>query len=573
MEDKILRPNYSNSHALIIGINQYKFGSSLDYAVNDALAVATILKDKFDFQSKNIKILCDKKATHDAILENFLSFSKTETNDRLLVFYAGHGYTITSRRGEVGYLVPFDGDITKLDSLIRWDELTRNADIIEAKHILFIMDACYGGLAITRTLQPGSTRFIKDMYKRYSRQVITAGKANETVADSGGPLPNHSIFTGHFLEALSGKASIDEGFITANSVMAYVYRKVANDVYSRQTPHFGYLDGDGDFIFSSPKEKNYSNEKTEDDRLITIPSVFSDENLGVNMTLANRLKGYLSETSIDIRIRDLVVQTTRELISLSSLDNFSVEGKNPNEVFNLRLKKYEEVSCDALTIEALLSYWGDEKNDFIVMPIKGILNSINQNDGVTTFLRQRWYPVLLLLYTSGIASMANNKYNNLYNLLHIRFIDPSTGSNFYLKTLFSEMININSYFKKIPDYEQKFVPINEYIFKFLQPIIDDQLFLGSDYETAFDNFEILLALEYAHINKKLYDFYYAPIGRFGWKYWGNRNNNPFVNFAKKGFDEKENWPYIKAGFFDGSFENFSNASGNIASNVESLHWF
>jgi hypothetical protein len=60
------------------------------------------------------------------------------------------------------------------------------------------MDACYGGLAVSRDVQAGSSRFLKDMYQRFSRQVITAGKADEVVADTGGPLPNHSVFTGHY---------------------------------------------------------------------------------------------------------------------------------------------------------------------------------------------------------------------------------------------------------------------------------------------------------------------------------------------------------------------------------------
>jgi uncharacterized caspase-like protein len=115
---------------------------------------------------------------------------------------------------------------------------------------MFVMDACYGGLAITRTLKPGSMRFMKDMLLRRSRQVLTAGKADEVVADLGGPLPNHSVFTGHLLEALAGKAASPDGMLTANGVIAYVYRSVANDASSQQTPHFGYLSGDGDLIFT-----------------------------------------------------------------------------------------------------------------------------------------------------------------------------------------------------------------------------------------------------------------------------------------------------------------------------------
>jgi uncharacterized caspase-like protein len=71
--------------------------------------------------------------------------------------------------------------------------------------MLFLMDACYGGLAITRTtIPPGSMRFLKDMLQRFSRQVLTAGKANEVVSDSGGTRPGHSIFTSYLLDGMDG---------------------------------------------------------------------------------------------------------------------------------------------------------------------------------------------------------------------------------------------------------------------------------------------------------------------------------------------------------------------------------
>jgi uncharacterized caspase-like protein len=122
-------------------------------------------------------------------------------DDRLIIFFAGHGHTASGRRGETGFLVPVDGDVTNLASLVRWEELTRCADLIPAKHVLFLMDACYGGLALTRkTLPPGSMRLLKDMLQRFSRQVLTAGKADETVSDGGGVRVGHSIFTSHLLD-------------------------------------------------------------------------------------------------------------------------------------------------------------------------------------------------------------------------------------------------------------------------------------------------------------------------------------------------------------------------------------
>ncbi|MBW2618509.1 MAG: caspase family protein, partial [Deltaproteobacteria bacterium] len=260
------RPNYSNSYALVIGINEYKSASPLAYAVNDAKVIARVLTEDFSFPKDNVSLLLDKKATRSAITKRFLSFAfgGAAINDRVFVFFAGHGLTSPSRSGgEVGFLVPYDGDQKNYASLIRWDELTRSSDLIEAKHILFLMDACYGGLAITRTLKPGAMRFLKDMLLRSARQVLTAGKADEPVADYGGPRPGHSVFTGHLLEGLSGEAADPEGVITANGLMAYVHLKVSRDPNSKQTPHYGYLDGDGDFIFSASwlSEEHEDNEK------------------------------------------------------------------------------------------------------------------------------------------------------------------------------------------------------------------------------------------------------------------------------------------------------------------------
>ena len=43
---------YDNSYALIIGIDKYENGRSLDYAVKDAEDVQSMLVDKFQFQKE-----------------------------------------------------------------------------------------------------------------------------------------------------------------------------------------------------------------------------------------------------------------------------------------------------------------------------------------------------------------------------------------------------------------------------------------------------------------------------------------------------------------------------------------
>ncbi len=263
--NKNYQPIYINSRALVIGINNYKFARNLEHAVNDAQAISEILTAKFSFPKENIIFLSDENATCDRILKAFFTFTKGDINndDKILIYFAGHGHTHTGNRGEVGYLVPQDGDIDDLSTLIRWDDLTKNAEVIPAKHLFFIMDACYGGLALKRS-SLSNTRFLKDMLIRYSRQVLTAGKANEEVSDAGGPLQGHSIFTGNLIQALNGAATGESGLLTANGVMSYIYDRVSTDYASIQTPHYSHLDGDGDFIFLTPENDFLKEEQCND---------------------------------------------------------------------------------------------------------------------------------------------------------------------------------------------------------------------------------------------------------------------------------------------------------------------
>ncbi|MEW6213236.1 MAG: caspase family protein, partial [Acidobacteriota bacterium] len=251
---KSYQAKYENSWALIVGINAYRNFAPLTYACNDADAVESVLANELGFQKSNMIVLRDDHATKEEILNAYLGLSERADNpdDRVVFFFAGHGLTRTGLRGPIGYLVPVDGKSDNLNSLIRWDDLTRNAELIPAKHILFIIDACYSGLAFQRVIPPGTKRFVSENLQRLARQVITAGKADETVADGGGPQGMNSIFTGYLIEGLRGSASDSNGVITANALMNYVYERVGKDERSRQTPHYGHIEGDGDFIIRVP---------------------------------------------------------------------------------------------------------------------------------------------------------------------------------------------------------------------------------------------------------------------------------------------------------------------------------
>ena len=103
---------YDDSWALIIGIDKYDNVQNLNYAVKDAESIQDILVNTFDFPESNVTLLKNEEANKDAILKAFSDLTKTaEENDRVLIYFAGHGETMElTEGGERGYLLPVDGN-------------------------------------------------------------------------------------------------------------------------------------------------------------------------------------------------------------------------------------------------------------------------------------------------------------------------------------------------------------------------------------------------------------------------------------------------------------------------------
>lgn len=578
----LLKQSYENSRALIIGINRYKNASPLGYAVSDAKEIKDILVEELDFEAKNVIYLIDSEATKSNILKSFLSFTSeyVKVDDRLLVFFAGHGHTRTGFRGEVGYLVPYDADMNDYSTFIRWDELTRNAELIRAKHILFVMDACYGGLAVNRDIQGGSSRFLKDMYQRFSRQVITAGKANEVVSDSGGPIPDHSVFTGHLIEGMRGKAANEHGVITASGLMAYVYTKVANDLNSEQTPHYGQFDGDGDFIIIAPNLDSLANDERKDiDELILVPYAGEARN---NVTLKEKVdyvKELLSSQKSHIKLHDFAIDEVRLFLSETSEDNFAVGGIYSREEFLSRISSYESYTRDLGAIFAVMAYWATESEFEVLRKIisRSSDRLIERQGGQTVWLSLRWYPLLLILYQAGIAAVESKNYKALSEILYAKLGESDYDNNepYFAQKLFGGMAELTrvDVFKHIPGHERHHTPLSEYLFKQIQPVIDDLFFLGKGYEASFDEFEVLYALVVFDLKLQKDGRAWGPIGRFGWKFSSREENSPFSRVITEASNLKEHWSPIKSGMFGGSYERFEKAAGELRQLLERLNWW
>jgi tetratricopeptide (TPR) repeat protein len=247
---------YAHGIAVVIGINKYTLWPSLEFSVSDAEAV----KEKLQTMGfHRIVELYNHEATKlqiNRLLRDTLPKMLGE-NDRVLIYFAGHGQTETYRhmdkQGQVikekeGYIIPVDGDQKNYrGTAISMTSIRETAKDYKAKHILYVFDSCYSGLGLKRS---GGIKkaddYIKKLLTMKAVQIITAGGEDEQVGEEKG----HGIFTSYILLALAGEADLDkDGFITASEIGTYVRPAVSRKTDNMQTPKYGWISGEGDFIF------------------------------------------------------------------------------------------------------------------------------------------------------------------------------------------------------------------------------------------------------------------------------------------------------------------------------------
>jgi hypothetical protein len=234
---------FGTYHALIIGNNDYAQLPKLETPVNDALAVARLLEDKYGFKTQ-VLINADRYT----ILQTLNSFKeKLGANDNFLLYYAGHG-TLDEKNNR-GHWLPVDAHPTIPTNWISNVTITEYINTFEAKHIMVIADSCYSG-TLTRQVRPALARGQPkaraiDYYQKWakiaSRTALTSG-ALQPVLDSGGGA--HSIFAGSLLDSLRD----NQGILPGPDLFYEVYQRVGASGMNvmEQTPTFDVIDRTGD---------------------------------------------------------------------------------------------------------------------------------------------------------------------------------------------------------------------------------------------------------------------------------------------------------------------------------------
>jgi len=103
---------------------------STSYRSSWAAAVADMLINRFRFPTQQVILLQDELATQDNVMSVFgmlASQQFVDHDDRIMVYFAGHGITRKARDGAmVGYLAPIEAEPRAWRTLIRMTGVMRD---------------------------------------------------------------------------------------------------------------------------------------------------------------------------------------------------------------------------------------------------------------------------------------------------------------------------------------------------------------------------------------------------------------------------------------------------------------
>lgn len=245
---------YAQSRALIIGNWLYTDPSwrPLTNVEKEISLIEEALEaDGFDVEVAN-NLTAAAMAT---ALKTFIT-RRVDDNTRLLVFYAGHGWSDTAANG---FVVPIDGKDRNnddvLSSMISMDDIKSWSYLSRAKHILFVFDSCFSGLAFNTRSSPKFEPVYLNLIDRSTRQFITSGKEDQLV-------PDDLKFAENFIAGMTGSADVyKDGLVTASELGEWIYRQMIGPK-STQTPQSGrdpqIKFSSGDMVFGSTLKSGMS---------------------------------------------------------------------------------------------------------------------------------------------------------------------------------------------------------------------------------------------------------------------------------------------------------------------------
>ncbi len=230
-----------HTHALIIGIADYRNISDLEFADDDALAFRQYLTKTVlcKQDTNNIRVFLNEEAISSniyAALENLVSFAKE--GDRVYIYFSGHGDSENATIFKSGFLLthetPAHSYYTNSINVDILNNFIHTLSIQNKSDVIFIGDACHSG-----NLKASSSSTVvttaKALSQNIAEEVRMLSCQPDEISIEGKQWGNgRGLFSYHLINGLYGKADMGETGdrkISLNELNIYLSTNVPKDAH------------------------------------------------------------------------------------------------------------------------------------------------------------------------------------------------------------------------------------------------------------------------------------------------------------------------------------------------------
>ncbi len=227
--------------AFLVGINRYTDYSSLNYCVDDVLALETLLRtsgytvrclhDRLDRETSDRRPnpLFPTKDNIRGELQRLCNLIKQGPdqgqNDLLLVYFACHG---NRQPDDVPRLMARDTQQSLVQEAITIAEIERCMVESGAGCRMLMLDACRIGMGTTDmgSRAPSDPDMLRKIHDAASGYALLAASSNHQDAKEWGGM-KHGVFSYYVLSGLSGQADFhDKNYVTVNDLAGFVSLRI-----------------------------------------------------------------------------------------------------------------------------------------------------------------------------------------------------------------------------------------------------------------------------------------------------------------------------------------------------------
>lgn len=346
--------------ALIIGVSDYKENAlKLNYADNDAALFKNYLTEVEGISPENMSLLINEDAVALNIVQELKKlFNKSQTNDILYLYFAGHGDVVDDFGKKEGFLLASDANAHQeyySGGVITLDLLNTIVENLSGKgvKVFLILDACKSGFVFEEGTQKNMGT-IQAMFEN-STKILSCG-SNELSYESGDL--HHGYFTYYLVKGLSGNADSDaDDKIIFREIDDYLYNNVNATVSKKhnktQTP-----------IVRTKNDRAVLKLVKPNDNIIAFEAL--SQSIEDTKKLAAR---GITETDLSDKTAGTTIKKFKEAIERQS---YYGKSSSAYEIYNLALKDHTIPTAMTEKMEStLLKILSSEAQELINLYIDG----------------------------------------------------------------------------------------------------------------------------------------------------------------------------------------------------------